>query len=57
MFDDLFYSNLNKRTQSENMNAYNLTLNSIFSGAPKSPILGRLLFLIYINSPHHAIKH
>ena len=52
-----FSSYLENRTQFVSINGYSSDLHFVRCGVPQGSILGPLLFLVYINDLHYAIKH
>ena len=52
-----FSSFLQNRTQFVSINGFDSNVNAISCGVSQGSILGPLLFLIYINDLHFAIKH
>ena len=52
-----FSSYLQNRTQFVSINGFDSNVNAICCGGPQGSVLGPLLFLIYINDLHFAIKY
>ena len=50
------FSYLTNRKQYVSINGFDSDLNTIYYNVPQGPALGLLLFLIYINHLHNAIK-
>ena len=52
-----FSSYLQNRTQFASINGFDSDVNAICCGLPQDSILGPLIFLIYINDLHFAMKY
>ena len=52
-----FESYLTGRSQFVSINGFNSNFKNIYHGVPQGSVLGPLLFLIYINDLHNAIRH
>ena len=55
--NDLFKSYLNNRRQFVSIKGFNSEEKVMEYGVPQGSVLGPLLFLIYINDIHNALKH
>ena len=55
--NNLFSSYLQNRTQFVSINGFDSNVNAICCDVPQGSILGPLLFVIYINDLHFAIKY
>ena len=55
--NDLFSSYLSNRTRYVSILGFESKIMSVAHGVPQGSVLGPLLFLIYINDLHNAIKY